>query len=98
MKTSMLISVPAIGLGQSSCAFLGGAVVGAGGAGTYEYDAYRQMPRLENVYKAERITRAEYEKRRQQIDAGSITNSERRLTRKNGKTHWAGRRFEVIGL
>jgi galactokinase/mevalonate kinase-like predicted kinase len=52
-----------IGLGQSSCAFLGGAVVGAGGAGAaYEYNAYRQMQQLEEDYKAERISRAEYEK------------------------------------
>jgi hypothetical protein len=52
---------------------LGGAVVGAGGAGAaYEYNAYRQMQQLEEDYKAERICRAEYEKRKQQIVAGSI--------------------------
>jgi hypothetical protein len=45
----------------------------AGGEGAaYEYNAYRQMQKLEEDYKAERISRAEYGKRKQQIEAGSI--------------------------
>ena len=45
-------------------------ILGAGAA--YEYNAYRQMQQLEEDYKAEKISRAEYEKRKQQIEAGSI--------------------------
>jgi len=53
---------------------LGGAVVGAGGAGAaYEYNAYRQMQQLEEDYKAERLSRAEYEKRKQQISQTEVT-------------------------
>jgi hypothetical protein len=44
-----------------------------GGTGaTYEYQAYRQMQQLEEDYKAERISRREYEERKKQIEAGSI--------------------------
>jgi hypothetical protein len=58
---------------QSGYAFLGGAAVGAGGAGAaYEYQAYRQMQQLEEDYKDKRISRAEYETRKQQIEAESI--------------------------
>jgi hypothetical protein len=73
MKNLMLVLVMLVGLGQSGCAFLGGAAVGAGATGAaYEYNAYRQMQKLEEDYKAERISRGEYEKRKQQIEAGSI--------------------------
>jgi hypothetical protein len=52
---------------------LGGAAVGAGATGAgYEYQAYRQMEKLEDDYKAERISRKEYESRKKQIEAGSI--------------------------
>ena len=73
MKKLMLGLAMLIGLGQSGCAFFGGAAVGAGGAGAaYEYNAYRQMQQLEEDYKAERISRREYEERKKQIEAGSI--------------------------
>ena len=73
MKRFMLVLVLMAGLGQSGCAFLGGAAVGAGATGAgYEYQAYRQMQKLEEDYKAERISRAEYESRKKQIEAGSI--------------------------
>jgi hypothetical protein len=73
MKKLMLVLVMLVGLGQSGCAFLGGAAVGAGGTGAaYEYNAYRQMQKLEEDYKAERISRREYEERKKQIEAGSI--------------------------
>ena len=73
MKTLMLVLVLMIGLGQSGCAFLGGAAVGAGATGAaYEYQAYSQMQKLEEDYKAERISRKEYESRKAQIEAGSI--------------------------
>jgi hypothetical protein len=73
MKKLMLVLVTLVGLGQSGCAFLGGAAVGAGGTGAaYEYNAYRQMQKLEEDYKAERISRRDYEERKKQIEAGSI--------------------------
>jgi hypothetical protein len=73
MKTLMLVLVLMIGLGQSGCAFLGGAAVGAGATGAaYEYQAYSQMQKLEEDYKAERISRKEYESRKAQIEKGSI--------------------------
>jgi hypothetical protein len=60
-------------LSQWGCEFLGGAAVGslATGAG-YEINAKRQMDRLEDDYRQERISRGEYEKRKSQIEKGSI--------------------------
>jgi hypothetical protein len=73
MKKLMLVLVMLVGLGQAGCEFIGGAAVGAGATGAgYEYNAYRQMQQLEEDYKNEKISRAEYEKRKQQIEAGSI--------------------------
>jgi len=73
MKRSLLALVMVLALGQGGCAFLGGAAVGtlATGAG-YEIQAKRQMDQLEADYKAERISRKEYEARKKQIEAGSI--------------------------
>jgi hypothetical protein len=58
---------------QWGCEFLGGAAVGglATGAG-YEYNAKRQMDRLDDDLRDEKISRREYEDRRQQIERGSI--------------------------
>jgi hypothetical protein len=58
---------------QWGCEFLGGAAVGslATGAG-YEINSKRQMDRLEDDYKSERISRREYEERKRQIEHGSI--------------------------
>jgi hypothetical protein len=60
-------------LPQWGCEFLGGAAVGglATGAG-YEINANRQMDRLEDDYRRERISRREYEERKRQIERGSI--------------------------
>jgi len=73
MKKLMLVSVLLIGVSQSGCAFLGGAAVGglATGAG-YEINAHSQMNKLDDDYKAERISRAEYQARKSQIEKGSI--------------------------
>lgn len=62
-----------LGFSQSGCAFLGGAAAGtvATGAG-YEINAKRQMDRLEEDYRNERISRQEYESRKQQIESGSL--------------------------
>lgn len=73
MKKLMLGLVLLVGLGQAGCAFLGGAALGAGvTGGAYEYNAHREMQQLEEDYRNEKISRAEYEKRKQQIEAGSI--------------------------
>ena len=73
MKKLMLVLVLALGLGQSGCEFIGGAAVGALGASAgYEYNAYSKMNQLEDDYKAERISRREYEARKSQIEKGSI--------------------------
>ena len=73
MKKLMLGLVMLAALGQAGCEFIGGAAVGAGATGAgYEYNAYRQMQQLEEDYKAERISRREYEERKKQIEAGSI--------------------------
>jgi hypothetical protein len=73
MNNLMLVSVLVIGLTQSGCWFLGGAALGAAGTGAaYEYNAHEQMEKLEADYKAERISRKEYEARKKQIEAGSI--------------------------
>ncbi len=73
MKKFILGLVMLVGLGQSGCMFLGGAALGAvGTGGAYEYNAHEQMEKLEADYKAERISRAEYDARKKQIEAGSI--------------------------
>jgi hypothetical protein len=61
------------GATQWGCEFLGGAAVGglATGAG-YEINANRQMDKLEDDYRRERISRREYEDRKRQIERGSI--------------------------
>jgi hypothetical protein len=73
MKKIMLVLVLLIGLGQSGCAFLGGAAVGAlGTSAGYEINAHSKMDQLESDYKSERISRAEYLSRKSQIEKGSI--------------------------
>jgi len=73
MTKLMLVLVLMAGFGQSGCAFMGGAALGAAGTGAaYEYNAHRQMSKLEDDYKAEKISRSEYESRKAQIEKGSI--------------------------
>jgi len=51
----------------------GGAALGAAGTGAaYEINARQELDRLEEDYKAERISRREYEERKKQIEAGSL--------------------------
>ena len=73
MKKVMLACAFLMVLGQSGCAFLGGAAVGglATGAG-YEINAHSKMEQVESDYKAERISRAEYLNRKSQIEKGSL--------------------------
>jgi hypothetical protein len=73
MRKLMLALVLLVGVSQSGCAFLGGAAVGAlGTSGAYEFNAYREMNQLEEDYKNERISRAQYETRKSQLEKGSI--------------------------
>jgi hypothetical protein len=73
MKRLMLVSVLMVVLGQSGCAFLGGAAVGAlGTSAGYEINARSKMNQLEDDYRAERISRKEYEARKSQIEKGSV--------------------------
>jgi hypothetical protein len=73
MEKVMLALALLMILGQSGCAFLGGAAVGAlGTSGAYEYNAHSKMNQLEDDYRAERISRKEYEARKSQIEKGSI--------------------------
>ena len=58
---------------QNGCAFLGGAATGALATGAgYEIQAKRQMDRLDEDLRNERISRREYEARKKQIESGSI--------------------------
>jgi hypothetical protein len=72
MKTAIFFLILA-SLTQSGCQFLGGAATGAlvTGAG-YEYNAKRQMDKLDDDLRAGRINRDEYNDRKRQIESGSI--------------------------
>jgi hypothetical protein len=73
MKNILLALVLLVGVSQSGCAFLGGAALGAlGTSGAYEINAHSKMETIEEDYKAERISRAEYLNRKSQIEKGSI--------------------------
>jgi len=73
MKNIMLALVLLIGISQSGCMLLGGAALGAAGtSGAYEINAHSKMEAIEEDYKAERISRAEYLARKSQIEKSSI--------------------------
>jgi len=73
MKYLMLALVLTMALGQSGCGFLGGPAVGAPGTSAgYENNAQTQMGKLEDDYKADRISRRDYDARKSQIEIGSI--------------------------
>ena len=73
MNNLMLMFVLMVVLGQSGCAFLGGAAVGAlGTSAGYEINAKSKMDQLEDDYRKERISRREYEARKSQLEKGSI--------------------------
>ncbi|HWP23625.1 MAG TPA: hypothetical protein VNM15_05510 [Candidatus Binatia bacterium] len=66
-----LLLLSALGLG--GCEFAAGAATGAlATSAGYEINAKRQMDRLENDYRNERISRREYLYRKNQIERGSI--------------------------
>lgn len=71
----LLFVVLFLSLAQWGCSpqFWGGAAAGVLGAGGgYEYNANRQMDKLEDDFKSGRIGREEYESRKRQIEKGSI--------------------------
>jgi hypothetical protein len=70
-KLMMLVLLAAVA--QSGCAFLGGAATGALATGAgYEYNAKRQMDRLDEDLRGGRISREEYNDRKRQIERGSV--------------------------
>jgi hypothetical protein len=69
LATMLLLGSLALG----GCEFVAGAATGALATGAgYEINAKRQMDRLENDYRDERMGRREYEARRRQIERGSV--------------------------
>jgi hypothetical protein len=75
MRKAIYAVLIAVGLAQAGCSpqFWGGTALGALGAGGgYEYQAKRQMDRLEDDRRAGRISREEYEDRKSQIERGSL--------------------------
>ena len=69
LATLLLLGSLALG----GCEFVAGTATGALATGAgYEINAKRQMDRLEEDYRRERISRREYEARRSQIERGSI--------------------------
>ena len=71
-KYLTLLMLIGLAIVPTGCAF-GGAAAGslATGAG-YEYQAKRQMDKLDDDLRSERISRREYEARKKQIESGSI--------------------------
>jgi hypothetical protein len=69
----LLVLVMLASTAHWGCEFLGGAAAGALATGAgYEYNSKRQMDKLEDDYKNERISRSQYEARKKQIESGSI--------------------------
>jgi len=72
MKKYMAVVI-LLSLGQWGCEFMGCAAVGALATGAgYEIQAKRQIDKLDEDFRTERISRREYESRKKQIEAGSI--------------------------
>jgi hypothetical protein len=57
----------------TGCEFVAGAATGALATGAgYEINSNRQLDRLEDDYRRERISRREYQERKSQIERGSV--------------------------
>jgi hypothetical protein len=68
-----LLTVALLTMMQAGCAFFGGAATRAVATGpAYEIHVKRQMDRLDDDLKNRRISREEYEDRKQEIQKGSI--------------------------
>lgn len=73
--TALFLAFFLLGSLQIGCSrdFLGGAAVGAAGAGAaYEYQTKKQLDRLDRDFEAGNISREEYVKRKKEIQAGSL--------------------------
>jgi osmotically-inducible protein OsmY len=69
----MLLILAVTFAGGCSRKFVGGAAVGAGGAGAaYEYSNKRQMDSLEEDRKSGKITQEEYDRRKKEIEGRSL--------------------------
>ena len=70
-----LFLVIIIALHASSCSrgVVGGAALGAAGAGAaYEYQNKKQLDQLEQDFEAGKIDKEEYQKRKKDIQSGSL--------------------------
>lgn len=73
MLLSILLLTTALGTAGCSGQFWGGTAAGVlGTGGGYEYNISQQMKRIEEDYKAGRITKEEYEIRKDQIQRDSL--------------------------
>jgi len=73
--TAAIVLIMAFSFGGLGCSrgFVGGAAAGAAGtSAAYEYQKHKQMKRLEDDFKAGRISKEEYLKRKDQISQGSL--------------------------
>ena len=68
----MLLGTTLLLTGCSGQFWGGTAAGGVGAAGAYEYSAKRQMDKLDEDLKAGRITKEEYNIRKDQIRRGSV--------------------------
>jgi len=70
---AMMILAAAMVISLPGCAYLAGTGTGVVGAGAaYEVNAKKQLDKLEKDYKAGKITKEEYEARKDQIKKGSL--------------------------
>jgi len=76
MYRLVILLVMVLGLAFAGCSkeVAGGAAVGALGAGAaYEYQAHKAMEDLNDEYKKGKITKDEYERRKDEIEKRSLT-------------------------
>ena len=74
-KTGVILALLLAGTLTAGCSrdLVGGAVLGGAGVGAaYEYQNKRQMDMLEEDFRAGRISKEEYLKRKEQISKGSV--------------------------
>lgn len=69
IKLALIVGLFLMGSSVSGCTLFAGAAAGAGG---YEAHQASEMDEIEDDYKAGRISKQEYEARKNQIDESSI--------------------------
>lgn len=67
-----VITVIAAGIGLSACSTREIATGAAAGGAAYEYSNKRAMDQIEEDYKAGRISREEYDRRKHEIEKRSL--------------------------